>query len=298
MRASFSPGYSIPLPQGHRFPMPKFRLLFELLVKEGLLDRQDVFEPTEAAWDELGLVHTDVYLRDLRDGTLDRKAERRMGLPWSPALVRRSRLAVAGTIAAGAMALEDGIAANLAGGTHHAFPGHGEGFCVLNDIAVAIRVLRRGGKLRHALVVDLDVHQGNGTAAIFAEDPETYTFSMHGERNFPFVKERSDRDVALPDGIGDAEYLRALACHLPEVLDAAGPDLVFYLAGVDPVDGDRFGRLGLTRAGLALRERSVLDTLRRRGTPVAVLMSGGYAETPGQTADLHAEVHRQARAVF
>ncbi len=134
MRASFSPGYSIPLPQGHRFPMPKFRLLFELLVKQGLLDRQDVFEPTEAAWDELGLVHTDVYLRDLRDGSLDRKAERRMGLPWSPALVRRSRLAVAGTIAAGAMALEDGVAANLAGGTHHAFPGHGEGFCVIHGL--------------------------------------------------------------------------------------------------------------------------------------------------------------------
>ena len=298
MRASFSPGYSIPLPEGHRFPMPKFRLLHERLLAEGLLDPADVVEPEPASWADLALVHGPVYLRDLRDGTLDRSAQRRMGLPWSPALVRRSRLAVGGTIAACAMALEDGIAANLAGGTHHAFPDHGEGFCVLNDIAIGVRVLRRSGRLRRALIVDLDVHQGNGTAAIFANDPDTYTFSVHGDKNFPFEKQRSDRDVALPDGIGDAGYLEALDRHLPTALDEARPDLALYLAGVDPVAGDRFGRLELSREGLARRERRVLELFEGRGIPIAVLTSGGYAPTPERTADLHAEVHRQAREVF
>ena len=196
------------------------------------------------------------------------------------------------------MALEDGLAANLAGGTHHAFPGHGEGFCVLNDVAVAIRVLMRSRWIRRALVIDLDVHQGNGTAAIFADDPSVYTFSMHGAKNYPFRKPPSTRDVPLADGTGDAAYLAALRQHLPAVLDEARPDLTFYLAGIDVLAGDRFGRLALTRAGLFERDRYVLDTLRHADLATTLLLSGGYAETPDATAARHAIAHAAAREVF
>lgn len=221
-----------------------------------------------------------------------------MGLPWSEALLRRSRLAVQGTLAAARMALEDGIAANLAGGTHHAFPGHGEGFCVFNDMAVAIRTLVAEGAIERGVVIDLDVHQGNGTAAALAGDPAAYTFSMHGAKNYPFVKEKSSRDVELDDGTDDDQYAERLAEHLPQVLDEARADIAFYLAGVDVVQGDRYGRLALSRAGLRAREQAVLEMLAAKGTPLVLLMSGGYAPTAEQTADLHAEVHRAARAIY
>src|SRR5262245_16467721 len=261
VRACFHPGYVIPLPPGHRFPMPKYGLLHEILLAEGLLRAADVVEPGEASWSDLARVHTADYLERMRGGGLDERAQRRLGLPWSEALVRRSRLAVQGTLEAARLALGDGRAANLAGGTHHAFAERGEGFCVFNDVAVAIRTCRAEGRIARALVVDLDVHQGNGTAAIFAGDAQTYTFSMHGARNFPLRKERSSRDVELPDGTGDAAYLERLDAHLPEVLVEARPDLCFYVAGVDPVRGDRLGRLALTPEGLALRERRVLEAL-------------------------------------
>jgi acetoin utilization deacetylase AcuC-like enzyme len=296
VRVCFHPGYVIALPPGHRFPMPKYGLLHELLLAEGLLCARDVVEPGEADWSDLARVHGSDYLAQMRDGTLDASAQRRLGFPWSEALVRRSRLAVQGTLEAARLARADGLAANLAGGTHHAFADHGEGFCVFNDVAVAIRAGRAGGWLGRALVVDLDVHQGNGTASIFAGDPDTYTFSMHGERNFPLHKVRSSRDVALADGTGDAAYLEALAAHLPRALAEARADQCFYVAGVDPVRGDRLGRLALSREGLAARERMVLETLRRAGIPTAIVMGGGYAETPLATAELHAVVHREAHA--
>ncbi|MDJ0849551.1 MAG: histone deacetylase [Myxococcota bacterium] len=295
---SYSAGYVIPLPDGHRFPMRKFSALHEQLLAERLVTPAETSEPQEAEQRDLALVHTQTYLRHLAEGTLSGAAERRLGLPCSPSLWRRSRLAVQGSIDAARFALEDGVAANLAGGTHHAFPDYGEGFCVLNDVAIAIRALRRDGLLRRALVVDLDVHQGNGTAAVFRDDPDTTTFSVHGARNFPFHKEHSDLDVALPDGVGDEGYLAALAEHLPKLLTGSAPDLLCFLAGVDPVRGDRFGKLDLTREGLARRERFVLQSARDAGVPVAIFMSGGYAATPEATADLHAEVHRQARSVF
>jgi acetoin utilization deacetylase AcuC-like enzyme len=298
MRVSYIPDYFVELPPQHPFPMGKFPALHQILLAEGLLQNQEVVEPREAAWEDLRLVHTAEYLGRLEGGLLDRAAERKMGLPWSATLVRRSRLAVQGTLNAAVLALEDGIAANLAGGTHHAFAGHGEGFCVLNDVAVAIRVLGYQGKIKRALVVDLDVHQGNGTAAIFAADDRTYTFSVHGEKNYPFQKMSSSRDVGLPNHIGDAAYLEALEAHLPEVLEAAQPDLVFYLAGVDPVEGDRYGRLDLSREGLHLRDRLVLERVRDEGVPLVLLMSGGYAPTPRATADLHAVAHREAQHVF
>ena len=298
MRVSYIPDYFVELPPQHPFPMGKFPALHQILLSEGLLQEREVVEPHEAAWEDLQLVHTSGYLEQLRGGLLNRAAQRKMGLPWSAALVRRSRLAVQGTLNAAVMALEDGVAANLAGGTHHAFSGHGEGFCVLNDVAVSIRVLGFRGQIKKALVVDLDVHQGNGTAAIFADDALTYTFSMHGEKNYPFQKMYSSRDVGLPNHIGDVGYLEKLEMHLPQVMDAAKPDLVFYLAGVDPVEGDRYGRMDLSREGLHLRDRLVLQRVRESGIPLVLLMSGGYAPTPWDTADLHAVVHREAEQVF
>jgi len=298
VRVCFSEGYAAPLPEGHRFPMGKFAALHRILLDEGLIRLADVVVPGEVGWDDLGLVHTVRYLDSLRLGTMARLAERRMGLPRTEAIVRRSRLATQGTFLVGQMALQDGVAANLAGGMHHGFPDHGEGFCVLNDVAVAIRMLQRDGDVERVLVVDLDVHQGNGVAAVFEDDDSVFTFSMHGEKNYPFKKERSSRDVALPDGMDNWAYLDVLQHHLMDVIDEARPDLVYYLAGVDPVAGDRFGRLALTRDGLAARDRYVLETMRLKGLPVALVLSGGYAKSDEETADLHAEVHRVAKGVF
>ncbi|NDJ34274.1 MAG: histone deacetylase [Chloroflexi bacterium] len=296
MRVSYSPGYYVPLPEGHVFPMGKFPALHRILHDECLIT--GVVEPEQAAWADLRLVHHTEYLRKLEHGTLSPKEERKLGLPWSPQLIYRSRLAVQGTINAMSIALEDGIGANLAGGTHHTFPDHGEGFCVLNDVAVAIRVHQRADRIKRALVIDLDVHQGNGTAAIFEHDATVYTFSMHGARNYPFHKQTSSRDVGLPDGADDDAYLSLLSEHLPTVFAEARADIVLYLAGVDIVRGDRFGRLNVTRQGLHERERTVLQAVRRAGLPVTLLMSGGYAKTPALTADLHAEAHRAAHTIF
>lgn len=296
MRCAYHPDYTIPLPPAHPFPMAKYRLLYERLRAAGLLDDAELIEPAEAAPGDLALVHTAEYLAQLATGALEPAAVRRIGVPWSPALWRRSRLAVQGTLEAARAALEDGLAANLAGGTHHAFADHGEGFCLLNDVAVATRVLQRDGLASRVLVVDLDVHQGNGTAAIFEADPRVYTFSMHGERNYPTRKMRSTRDVGLDDGIADDEYVALLQRHLEEILAGFTPDLVFYVAGVDPVDGDRYGRLALTDAGLRRRERCVLDACAARSLPVAITIAGGYAPTPARTAQLHAVVFEEAIA--
>ena len=298
MRASYTSGYFVALPPEHPFPMGKFPALAEILLMEELITPGDIYEPNEVTWEELQLVHTADYLSRLEGGNLGAKAERKMGLPWSHALVRRSRLAVQGTIEAARMALEDGIAANLAGGTHHAYPGHGEGFCVLNDVAVAIRVLQRRGQIGRALVVDLDVHQGNGTAVIFDGDESTYTFSMHGERNYPFEKEASALDVGLPDGMGDDDYMAALEQNLETALVAARSDLTFYLAGVDALAGDRYGRLSLSREGIQRRDHYVIERLCAAEQPLCLLMSGGYAETPQATADLHAIAHREASHAY
>jgi len=295
MRCAYHPDYFVALPPRHPFPMAKYPLLLEALSREGLIRPGDLIEPGEVGLADLRLVHDDDYLGRLAAGTLEAAAVRRIGVPWSAALWRRSRLAAQGTLLAARAALEDGLAANLAGGTHHAFPAHGEGFCLLNDVAVAIRVLQRDRSARRALVIDLDVHQGNGTAAIFEGDSDVFTFSMHGERNYPLQKMRSTLDVGLADGIGDEQYLDLLARHLGGVLEAFVPDVVFYLAGVDPAKGDRYGRLALSDDGLALRDRHVLEACRGRGLPLAITIAGGYAPTPGRTAELHAIVFREAR---
>jgi len=297
MRMSFHPEYFVRLPDSHPFPMVKYPLLYQQLVAEGLVDPAEVMEPEEAALEDLLRVHEAAYIDKLAHGTLDAAEQRLLGVPWSAALWRRSRLATQGTIDAAYAALQDGMAGNLAGGTHHAFADHGEGFCVLNDVAITIRRLQSKGIVRRALIVDLDVHQGNGSAAIFAGDGEVATFSMHGERNYPALKMRSTLDVGLADGTGDEDYLAALSQHLPAILRASRPDLVFYLAGVDPAIGDRYGRLCLTDAGIARRDRYVIETCRAAARPLVITIAGGYASTAQRTAQLHAIVFREARKI-
>ena len=297
MRVWYSPRYYADIGEGHVFPIRKFELVRDRLLAEGTLAPHEVCEPREAALADVLLVHTEDYVTRLRAGALTAREVRRLGLPWSKALVRRSFLATSGTINAARCALEEGVASNLAGGTHHAFPDRGEGFCVLNDVAVAVRVLRRDGLARRAAVVDLDVHQGNGTAAIFEGDETAFTFSMHGANNYPLFKLRSTLDVELPDGTGDDEYLDSLARNLPRVLGHA-PEVVFYLAGADPFEGDKLGRLALTKAGLRERDEMVLQACRERGLPVATVMSGGYAADIADTVEIHCNTLRAAKSVF
>ena len=296
MRVSFHPDYRIDLPPPHPFPMGKYPLLYARLLEAGTLAPADVMTPEEAPLEMLARVHTPGYLQQLAAGTLPAAAVRRLGVPWSGRLWRRSRLAVHGTWLAARAALADGLAGHLAGGTHHAFADHGEGFCVLNDVAVAVRALLAEDLLQRALIVDLDVHQGNGTAAIFAADRDVCTLSLHGERNYPQHKPPSTRDVGLPDGVGDEEYLAVLATELATALKSAQPEIVFYVAGVDVVAGDRFGRLALTPAGLRRRERHVIQAVRARRLPLVVVPGGGYAPSTLRTAELHAIVYEEAAA--
>jgi acetoin utilization deacetylase AcuC-like enzyme len=294
MRCVYHPTYQIVLPPGHPFPMSKYGLLKDQLLAEGILEAADLLQPEPLDAPDLALVHTHEYLDKLRSTGLSTAEQRRLGLPWSEALWQRSQLAAAGTVLAARIALDEGLAGNLAGGTHHAFADHAEGFCVLNDVAIAIRKLQAERRIERAAIVDLDVHQGNGTAAIFEAVDEVFTFSIHGERNYPLVKMRSNLDVALADGAGDADYLGALRRHLPTVLDAADADIVFYLAGVDVAAGDRYGKLALTEEGIRARDRGVIDAVRGRGLPLAIVLAGGYAPTRERTAALHAHVFREA----
>ena len=287
--------YFLPLPEGHSFPMAKYTLLLRYLLERGLAERRQIVEPAELDLAAARRVHTAEYLHKLTTAGLSREEERRLGVPWSPRLLRRSRLASQGTLDAAGFALTEGLAGNLAGGTHHAFADRGEGFCVLNDVAIAIRALQADGRIARALVIDLDVHQGNGTAAIFDGDASVFTFSIHGERNYPALKQRSSLDIALPDGTDDAQYLRALEAHLPDVLDRFAADVVFYLAGVDVAAGDRYGRFVLSDAGISRREQYVIETVRGCGLPLAVLLAGGYAHSAERTAALHTLVFEQCR---
>ncbi|MFZ5547669.1 MAG: histone deacetylase [Pseudomonadota bacterium] len=297
MRAYTSDHFVLPLPEGHRFPMPKYRLLRDKVAAE--LPQIRLEEAPAATDGELALAHEPVYVTAVAEGLLSPAAQREIGFPWSPRMAERARRSVGATIAAARTALAEGVSANLAGGTHHASADKGSGYCVFNDVAVAARLMqaewhRRHRALLRVLVVDLDVHQGNGTAAIFADDPTVFTFSMHGARNFPFRKVASDLDVELPDGCGDAEYLSALDLGLAEVWrrhEGLMPGLVFYLAGADPHENDRLGRLKLSAAGLAQRDQVVLRALRARGVPVALSMAGGYGR------DIHETVALQARTL-
>jgi len=296
MQCSYHPDYQIALPPGHPFPISKYPLLKERLLSEGVLAATDLLEPAPIEMTSIELVHTPEYLEKLQSSGLSSAEQRRLGLPWSEALWRRSRLAAGGTLLAARTALKNGLAGNLAGGTHHAFADHGEGFCVLNDVAIAIDQLRLEAAIGRAAVIDLDVHQGNGTAAIFEHDEEVFTFSMHGERNYPLAKMHSNLDVPLRNGVGDAEYLEALGQHIPAVLDRSDADVAFYLAGVDVAAGDRYGKLALTENGIRERDRLVIEAVRARGVPLVMVLAGGYAATRARTAELHAHAFREAAA--
>ena len=295
LHAWSSAAYAIPLPASHRFPIAKYALLRERVIASGVLPPHRVGDPPRASRDELLGAHTAGYVDALVAGALDAAAMRRIGFPWSPQLVERSVRAVGGTIAAVPAALEDGVAINLAGGTHHAFADHGEGFCVFNDVAVAVRALRHERRLERVAIIDLDVHQGNGTHAIFADDPHVFTFSMHGARNYPFTRVAGDLDIELADGTGDAAYLARLADALPTVLATARPELVVYLAGADPHERDRLGRLALTLDGLARRDAMVLEACREVGIPVAITIAGGYGRDIDETVAAHLATVRIAR---
>lgn len=293
----YSPYYYADIGEGHVFPIRKFEIARDILISEGTLSAEEIIEPEPASVDDLLLVHTEDYIARLRSGTLTPKEIRKLGLPWSESLVRRSFHAISGTINAAKDALTAGIASNLAGGTHHAYPDRGEGYCVLNDVAVAIRVLQRGGLARRALIIDLDVHQGDGTAFIFRNDEEVFTFSMHGAKNYPLFKQRSKLDIELADGTRDDEYLELLAEALPR-LALHDPDIIFYLAGADPYEHDKLGRLILTIDGLRLRDELVLAFARRRGVPLVTTMSGGYARDISDTVEIHCNTIRAVKAVY
>jgi acetoin utilization deacetylase AcuC-like enzyme len=294
VKAFYCDHFVLPLPEGHRFPMDKYRRLRERVIAQRIVPPDRVLEPAAASWETLARIHTPEYLEAVATGSLSREMQRRIGFPWSPAMVERARRSVGGTLAAIAAAFEDGTAANLAGGTHHAFADGGNGYCVFNDVAVACADLLASGRAHRPLVVDLDVHQGDGTAHIFRDEPRVFTLSVHGERNYPFRKQLSDCDVPLPDGTGDAEYLTALETHLLPILERHQPDAVFYLAGADAYEGDRLGRLTLTIEGLRARDRLVLEACRRRGLPVAVVMGGGYAPDIDAIVTIHANTIAEA----
>jgi acetoin utilization deacetylase AcuC-like enzyme len=287
--------WPLPLPDGHRFPAAKYALLRRRLEAHAAAGAAlEFIEPHAATDDELVRVHDRAYVGRVLAGTLSREEVRRIGFPWSPELVARSLRSTGAAVDAAAAALADGVAASLAGGTHHAGIDWGEGYCVFNDTAVAAREMQARGAVRRVAIVDCDVHQGNGTAQIFAGDASVFTLSIHGARNFPLRKHPGSLDVGLEDGTGDDAYLAALAPALGESFSRGRPDLVLFIAGADPYAGDRLGRLALTKAGLLARDRLVLDACRHAGVPVAIVCGGGYAADLGDVVDIHAATMLEA----
>jgi acetoin utilization deacetylase AcuC-like enzyme len=287
VKVFYSDHFVLPLPEGHRFPMAKYSMLRERVTANGICGPGELRTPRAVTDEEVLRAHASGYLERVVCGNLTDKEVRRIGFPWSERMVERSRRASGGTLGACLAALEEGFAANLAGGTHHAFSDRGEGYCAFNDSAIAARAVQAAGLAQRVVVIDTDVHQGNGTAQILRGDPSAFTFSIHGAKNFPFHKEESDLDAPLPDGTADTTFLSTLERNLEKALDAADADLAIYLAGADPYEGDRLGRLSVTKRGLAERDRMVLEGCRARGIPVAVTMAGGYALNVEDTVDVH-----------
>lgn len=297
-RAYSSSAYTIGLPEGHRFPMYKYAGTREKLVADGVLGADAILDPPKPSWEQVERVHTSEYLKKLRSGELEPRELRLLGFPWSPGLVERALRAAGGTMAAARDALETGLGINLAGGTHHAYPAHGEGFCALNDVAIAATELLEHHLVSRIFVLDLDVHQGNGTAAIFEDDARVFTLSVHGARNYPFRKERSALDIGLADGVTDAEYLDLLESRVLPTLQAFRPEIVFYLAGVDVLARDRFGRFALSLDGVLERDRRVFRRCRDLELPVVSLMSGGYNKDHAATIAGHANTVGAALEVY
>lgn len=298
MKLYYTDVFVLPLPAGHRFPMEKYSRLRAALLAGGEFSVADFHLPPAATDEELARAHDLDYIQSVCYGRLSEKAQKAIGFPWSEGMVERSRRSAGATLCACRAALNDGVSANLAGGTHHAFRDRGEGFCVFNDAAVAARAMQAEGRAERVLIVDCDVHQGNGTARILAGDDSVFTFSIHGARNFPFAKEESDLDIELPDGCRDETYLLHLEAGLNTAFDSAAPDLVIYLAGADPYKDDRLGRLGLTLAGLAERDRRVFDHARTRRIPLAIAMAGGYARQIDDTVAIHSATIHLARQMW
>lgn len=291
MKAFYTDHFVLPLPEGHRFPMAKYRMVREQVHQ---LPGLQLVEAPVATDTQLLLVHDPIYLQRVISGTLAPQAQREIGFPWSPGMVERSRRSVGATIAAARIALAEGIAVNMAGGTHHAYRDKGSGFCVFNDAAVAARVMQRSHGIKHVAIVDLDVHQGNGTASILKRDASIFTLSLHGEKNFPFRKEPSDLDIGLPDGCTDDDYLKALDRALDELQSRFKPELIIYLAGADPHEADRLGRLKLTFDGLQARDKRVFEFAQSLGAGVAITMAGGYGSDINNTVRVHVQTISQA----
>jgi len=297
MQVFYTPRYYADIGPGHVFPIRKFQLVRDKLLAEGTIEPSEIVEPSPASLEDVLLVHTTDYISRLCSDNLTTKEIRRLGLPWSESLVQRSFYAVGGTLAATRASLAEGYSSNLAGGTHHSFSDRGEGFCVLNDVAIAIRTMRARKLIQRAAIVDCDVHQGNGTATIFAGDDDTFTFSIHGANNYPLFKAQSTLDVELADGTSDTEYLDTLAKHLPAVF-AADPEIVFYLAGADPYKADKLGRLALSIDGLRERDAYVLRECYKREVPIVTVMSGGYGKDINDTIEIHCNTIRMVKEIF
>ena len=297
MKAFYSDTFVLPLPPGHRFPMAKYRLLRDRVLQEGIIAPENLIVAEPATREQLLLAHDADYIDKVLNGTLSDREQRRLGFPWSPELTRRSVRTVGATIGACRAALDDGVAVNLAGGTHHACRDHGEGYCVFNDSAVAARTMQAEGRVRRVVVLDCDVHQGNGTAAILAGDSTVFTFSIHGAKNFPFHKERSDLDLELPDGTTDDLYLAMVEEGVRRAIAQSSADLAIYLAGADPYRKDRLGRMAISLSGLAERDNIVLGLCREMGLPVAVTMAGGYAEDVEEIVAIHLQTVRTTAAM-
>lgn len=298
IKIAYSPVYVHPLPITHRFPMLKYQQIPEQLMALGIMDSSQFFEPIPCEENILELTHSRDYITALKQGNLDMHHNRRIGFPLSPELIHREQVLVQGSIDCALNALESGVSLNVAGGTHHAFASRGEGFCIFNDFAVTANYLLNAGKVKQVLIVDLDVHQGNGTASLFKNNPSVFTFSMHGRHNYPFVKEESDLDVELEPHTGDEEYLGLLRFHLPEIMNRVKPDLVLYQSGVDILASDRFGQLSVSPNGCRLRDEFVFETCKNHQTPVAVAMGGGYSPDTADVVKAHVETFRTAIRIF
>jgi acetoin utilization deacetylase AcuC-like enzyme len=298
LKIAYHPIYKHPLPEGHRFPMEKYELLPKQLLHEGTCTKENFFEPEAAATKHILLAHSAGYVEDLQNLDIDARAVRKTGFPLSAELVEREIKIAGGTIQSAQFALKHGISMNIAGGTHHAYSGHGEAFCLLNDQAIAARYLQQENLAEKILIIDLDVHQGNGTAEIFEDDPSVFTFSMHGKNNYPFKKERSDLDIELPDGTRDEEYLSILKETLPKLLEEQQPDFVFYLSGVDIISTDKLGKLGCSIEGCKERDRFVLQSLYDLRLPVQVSMGGGYSPEIKTIIEAHANTYRLAQEIW
>ncbi len=297
MKVFYTDKYTVELPDGHRFPMEKYRLVREALLIKQVLSQDELHEPQMVTPEVVTLAHTRKYVESICNGTIDQKAMRRIGFPWSPSLVTRSLASVGGALCAALAALETGVSGNLAGGTHHALVNAGEGYCVFNDIAVVVLHLLKEKKIRRAAIVDLDVHQGNGNSDILGNREDVFIFSMHGEKNYPFRKVASTLDIGLADNATDNEYLDLLADALPKVFNFQ-PDIIFFQAGVDPLKEDVLGRLALSHEGLARRDYLVLSECKKLGIPVSLALGGGYAKPIQLTVEAHTQTYKMVKELF